>query len=543
MKIAASIKPVLSSRAITLLIISVAVLSRIIQLLFFYNIHFDPSYQVIATENLLTGHGITITKAAVDNLSTPVYEPLIMWPPGYTLLLTPFYVLFGHNYMLAGITLDILFALILLFSCRAILKTLNTELWLINLFTLFTAFFIYFFYFMASSDAIAISLFAAALLYSLKIIKTKHAPLQQVILIAVCLGLCALLKYLYIPVALVIPAYLVFTGIINKEKAIQKAGYIGFSFVLFIAAVTLIYQKSISGSATYISATGRGFYPEHLLESYPFIPASFFNPASATSLTGNAATESFLLTAFKIVHLLFLLVITFFFIRHWRQKGLRNLTMGSNFFYIAFVLSVSITLLLAVLSVRVEKEQILPGYLWTYVQEPRYYGLITVLLHLSLFVLYQYYTDTQKSPLKYLLLFFFLLLLPEFFRGLIFTGKRVLHFNTEEYSWQWENRFQHYADSIIQERNTTAPVSNVVVAGPTYYLNNRVSIWSNAAALHDATQLNRLSSLKTMDSVLLLAIIDSTQFQQFQPFLADSTKELAGQFDRFYFYTVYVRPR
>ena len=539
----ARIQPALSSRTATIAVLCIAVASRIIQLVFFYNIHFDPSYQVIATENLLNGHGITITKATINNLAVPVYEPLIMWPPGYTFLLAPLYALFGHNYIAAGITLDILFALLLIFSCRSILKTLNTDLWIINLFTLFSGFFIYFFYFLASSDAIAISLFAVALLCALKVVKSQAASAKNIFLISLSLVFVALLKYMYMPVAVIIPLFLIVAGFANKQSAFKKTGFIALALVLITIAGTLVYQKTAGGQATYISATGRGFYPQHLLETYPFIPASFFNPASVSSLPVGGQWEQVILIGFRIINWILFIVLLVFAWRYFKKNRLASLTAKRSFFYIAVLLLVAVVVLLAFLSVRVEKEQIRPGVWWTYVEEPRYYGLITVLLHLGFFGLLQFYVRTKRQAVKYLLLFFTLLLLPEVFRGVIFTGKRIILAGKEEYSWQWENRFQQYADNIIrQEKKTTQP-TNVVINGPVYYLNNRISIYSNAAALHDATILHDLAKLKASAPTLLLVAIDKDNLPAFSDFTTNPSVILAGQFEQFYFYKLYVGTR
>ena len=89
---------ILSGRAITALVIAISIVGRIIQLVFFYSIRFDASYQVIATQNLVNGHGISIPKVFAADLATTIHEPLVNWPPGYSVLLAPFYLLFlGSN--------------------------------------------------------------------------------------------------------------------------------------------------------------------------------------------------------------------------------------------------------------------------------------------------------------------------------------------------------------------------------------------------------------------------------------------------------------
>ena len=69
---------------------------------------------MLATQNLVYGHGISTAHVFSSDLSQIIYEPLIKWPPGYSLLLAPFYILFNHNYIAAGLALDILAAIALI---------------------------------------------------------------------------------------------------------------------------------------------------------------------------------------------------------------------------------------------------------------------------------------------------------------------------------------------------------------------------------------------------------------------------------------------
>ncbi|HEU4904381.1 MAG TPA: hypothetical protein VFT06_16355, partial [Flavisolibacter sp.] len=88
----------LSSPAASLLVVLTAIAGRCIQLVFFYNIRVDASYQLMATDNFLHGHGISTGQVLANNLAETIYTPLTQWPPGYSLLLAPFYALFQHRY-------------------------------------------------------------------------------------------------------------------------------------------------------------------------------------------------------------------------------------------------------------------------------------------------------------------------------------------------------------------------------------------------------------------------------------------------------------
>jgi len=533
------IKNLLSGKKVTIAIIALAITSRIIQLIFFYNIRVDGMYQVMAMQNFVHGHGISIGDVLPSGLSAVTYQPLVNWPPGYSLLLAPFYIIFGNNYIAAGITVDIIFAILLIFTCRNILKIVSTPLYLINLFTLFTGFFIYYFYFVASSDAIAISFFAIAINYTLLLLKKGKSSFKIKAGIIIPLFLCGLIKYLFIPVVFVVPLFLFLKGYSDKSKLLKRTGLLVLFTIGIGLAGLLVYQKLVSGSATYISEPARGFFPENLKSTYPFIPASFINPSSVGLLfPSNPTIESSSYRAFQVIHLLLLIAVVIYAGIQLVRNGFRKLSINSSFFYLAFFLSLAITLLLTLLSIRVAKEENIPGHWWTYIEDPRYYGLVNVLLHLSVFVLYQYKSSKKYSG--YLFYFLLLLMLPEMFRGMVFDTKRVLLFNKESYSWQTEYRIQQYADAIIKKEQAG---ENVVVTGSSYYFNYRVSLFSHVPVMAQSGQVNDPALLHGSAKTLLLVILEEKDLGGYAAFLSSKEKKLAGYLNGFYFYTLHADPR
>lgn len=532
----------LSDKKVTLAILALAIAGRLIQLIYFYNLRFDGSYQVIATQNLVHGHGVSTAKALAGDLSATVYEPLINWPPGYSVLLAPFYILFNHNYIAAGMTLDILSAITLLLVSRRILKILDTPIYFINIYTLVSGFFIYYFYFIASSDAIAITFFVVALYFTILLLESNEHWAKKTTGIIVSLFISAFTKYLFIPVVFVIPLFLLVKSIADNHLQLKKAAI--FSSVILALALTglLTYQKFISGSATYISHPGRGFFIDNLLAAYPFVPASFIKPDTIALLFRQPGVEILTYHIFQWIHFLFVFFVLIYVLWTLYKHGIKGISQMSNFFYLSFFISFAITILLIVLSVRVAKEEILPGYLWTYVEEPRYYGLPNVLVHMAVFVFYQYCRMKASRILKYVFYFLILFLLPEMFRGIIFDVRRIVNFKKEEYIWHLEYRFQKYAAEIIRKAQQKQPVENVVVTGSLLYVSNRVSLYSNVPVLIEAEKINELSSLNTKTPVLLLIILRENDFPNFRPFLSMKGKEVAGSFNGLFFYTVYVKP-
>lgn len=535
------IKIILSGKYTSIAIITLAIVARIIQLIFFYNVRVDGMYQVMAMQSFVEGHGISIGEVMPADLSTVIYVPLTNWPPGYSLLLSPFYVLFNHNYIAAGIALDILAAIVLIFSCRKILRTLETPPYLVNLFTLLTGFFIYFFYFINSSDAIAISFFLLAISTTLSLLKKEKKSNGAVVLLSICLFLCGLIKYLFIPVVFIIPAFLFLKGIADRNRGIKIAGAFTFLLLLVLLGGVLAWQKMNNGSVGYISEPTRGFYPANLIGAHPAIPASFINP-DTISLAFSSGSEAMkiIFRILQCLHVLLFLAAAVHILKRIIKQGFKKLTAQDSFFYLSFFLSAGITLVLVILSLTVGKEENIPGNWWTYVEEPRYYGLIHVLVHLAVFLLYQYYRARDSKRLKYLLIILILLLLPETFRGILFTARRVMNAQKEEYSWHFEKDIQLYGENIIQREKQ--PGEKVLVTGSSYYMYYRVGMYNQVYALTDAPSINDLTKLNTKKSILLLVLLQEEDAKQYESFRMNPETQFEGEMQGFYFYTVHVKP-
>ena len=532
------IKYFLSLKIFSRTIILVIIAARFIQLIFLFNLPPDRLYQIMATQNLVSGHGISIAHVIPGNLSEIIYEPLIKWPPLYSLLLLPFYSLSNHSYVIAGLILDISFAIFLIFITRNILKILNIQIYLINIYTLITGFVIYPFYIKPYSDAIATTFFLFAIyLVLLYLASTKQRNLKLSGII-ISLLLCGFTKYLYMPVIFIIPLLLIIKGTADNDLPVKRAGYFSILVIAGILGTFLLYQKTISGSALYIRQPIRGYFPQNLALLYPVFPASLINPeTSELILYKNSRFDTFIYFAYQWINLF---MTAFFLLRGCLaiyKKGFKQLSTAKIFFYLTFFVSFAILILLMLLSIRVEKES---GY-WTYVQEARYYGLIIILLQLSIFIFY-YYNKNLYKYLKYGFYFVLLLMLPDMLRGIIFSTNRITNFKKEEPNWQIELKFQKYADDIIKRGQKIYGTENTIIAGSSSYINNRISLYSHIPVLEDINKINKLSSLNTKTSVLLLVVLREDALKDFASFLSLKEKEDAGYFSGFYFYTVYVEP-
>ncbi len=535
-----AIKRIFSYKGANTAILLVSIVSRIIQSIFFFNTGVDRCYQILATQSLVHGHGISTSKVLPGDLSGLIYIPLIKWPPGYSLLLSPFYALSGNDYILSSLFLDIVFAVVLIFVSRAILKLLDTPLYLVNIYTLVTGFFIYYFYFITFSDAIATTFFITGIYYTLLFLKTRLHWAKAVTLITVFLFLSAFMKYMLMPVVFVIPVFLIIKAIADKNKRILKTGILSFSLLAIAMAMVLLYQKNISGSASYVSDAARGFFPSNLLSAYPLIPGSIIKPDTLALLLNEPAAGIHILHLFQLIYILFIAAFIFFSIWLLNRYRLKKMTLATDFICLTIAISVSTVLILGILSVRIAKGEELPGYWWTFIQEPRYYGLPNFLIHLAIFTLYQFYQNKKTTIFRYAMVCLFLLLMPEMFRGIIFTSKRVINFNKENYSWQSELELQKYAARIIENAQQKYHTRKVVVTGSSYYVNIRISLYSNIPIL-ELVDLNKSNNLiKSKEPVLLLIVLNEKISPGIQSYWGLTLNKPIGYLNGFSFYVSYI---
>jgi hypothetical protein len=533
------IREFLSSRFADYSVPGVAVCVRTIQLIFFYNIRVDGMNQVIAMGNFVDGHGFSLSTVLPADIATNHYSLLFAWPPGYSFLLSPFYLLFNHNYIASGIAFELLFSFFQIILCRKILSVLSTEKYLINVFTFFSAFFLYGFYVIDSSDATATTFFLIAVLYTLKLLKSQKNFVAVSTIIILSLFMCGMIKYLFFVVAFAIPAYLFIKAWIENRKVSKPALFISL-FLTIIFAAYLVYEKSHAGRMGYVYSPAHGFFPGNLKAIWPAIPASFVNPDTIRILLPKYDQFFFRAMQMLQVVILFFLTLTFFRIIS-RYKG-KVIPLSVDFLLIYFLTSVFLIGLLCVLSLSVGKEDMPDGSLWTYVQEPRYYGIINVLTQILVFIQFSLLSKKIKRHARAINISFFILISIEILRGGVFITNRIMKLRTEEYSWQYELSIQQYADKIIQKERNEHPGINITVTGSSHIIYCRSGIYSHVKTLLDQYSINSFSKIRSSKPSVLLVMIREGNLTDFTPFLDSEKTQFAGHFRDFYFYTAYVAP-
>lgn len=533
------INTLFSNPAVTLLILTFIIISRSIEQIYFFNSRSDMTYQILGAQQYLEGHGISFATISANDLSHVNFLPLNKWPPGFSILFAFIYLLTAKNYMYAAILLGIVCSILLIFLTRAILRLLNVPLYLINIFTLLTGFWGYYFYTKPCTDAIGISFFFIALYFSIRILtNTGNLVLNNIFLI---LGLitCGFIKYLYTPIVFIIPIFLFYTGLKRKNNNVQRSGIYSFLVLAIIFGTNFLIQKTETGSVAYLQSQARGFYPENIKSIFPFITGSIIKPETAQqALNFVGINSNTLYTFFQFVSVLVFIAICIYFIIFLIKK--RNSSL-SDFNQISFLISFALISILVYLSLTVGKE-VYDTYKWTYVQEARYYGIVVILIQLTLFLTYNQFSKLRIKKGALLLSILILLMTPDTIRGVAFTTNRITNIKRETYGWQYELAFQKKSDTIINNLRTKNNTKNIVVVGSSDWMTLRVALYSKVPIFEDAKQIKSPDSLKTTKPLTLLAIIRDADIPLYSNFINAASIKTEGAAYGFHYYSYYLRP-
>ncbi|OPZ18528.1 MAG: hypothetical protein BWZ05_00707 [Bacteroidetes bacterium ADurb.BinA245] len=500
------------------------------------------TFQILGVQHLLNGEGLSFAHISADNLSAFQYRPITKWPPVFSLLYIPFYILFGKNYIAAAIAMGIVAAIGLIFVTRAILKTLDLPIVYINLFTLLTGFFGYYFYTIPNTDPVGITIFLFACYLCLKMIKKGKTSNTSLFIFMLALLASGLFKYLFILPTMVIPFFLILKGHYTQNKNLLKGGIISFMVLLFVFGGFLLFQKINTGDAAYIQSTARGFFPENLNSFFPFLSGSFLRPDTVDyflSSHSNFSTQVF--KGFQIISLIGFILIIVLLLRSRPIKTIKKTNISSDFFLLSFLISISLISILIYLSVTVGKENY-DFSKWTYVQEARYYGIIIIMAQIAAFIaLFQFQIHKLKLQ-TFLISLLIFLMIPDFFRGVVFSANRIMNIGKETYGWQYELAFQKTTDNLLHQLKNKNPGDKIVLTGTSDWMTLRASLYSHYPVFTDVAKLNSPEKLKTSLPVILFAIIRDADLKDYNSFISLKGVDKVGSGHGFHFFSYRIAP-
>jgi hypothetical protein len=534
-----------SSRFAAPVCILLALLCRFFYQYYTFDVTGDKSFQLVAAKNLLEGNGFSFRDLINANIDQPVYRPVTGWPPGYPLLLAAAGAVFNKDFITAALVVDLLSVIPLLLYCRKMLFYISTPLYLVNLFTLFSGFFYYRFNGAGATDTLAVTLLVMAFYYWLRLLSPDNSTATKGIwLTALCLTGAYLFRFMYLPVICLFPLLLLGAGFLQQQKKwMRSAVKTGLLLAAGIAGVWLL-QRSYGGNADYLLKSKMGFFPDNLQLTYPFIPASIFNPELASSLLEKSVKIPFLtgMHFFQLINAALLVLLLAVFILYVKKNNAIIRHPLPAFILMGGILAIAVAFLSIFLSAFFEPLIMENGERWTYAKEPRYYAFTTVFLQLLVFG--YLFTASGQYPLSLLKKGILLLLAGASLHSFIFICKTVA---AGTQSWHSPASDYYLRKELDQEIDTIKKRYNEKQFLFTSTNQSLISIGElkGYAVFYNPGLLNNIAALSSAKEKRILFVMDRQKANTYAGLLKQSFVTLwsrKGQLD-YYIIDVPASPR
>jgi hypothetical protein len=463
-----SINKFFSSRAATWLCLIIAVLSRVINVLFVSYAGRDKMFHVLQSQSLLHGHGLSIPQYYTHNLITPVYDFTPQWPPGYPILLAPFLKIFNYDIYWATTTLDIIICIALIFTVRGICKQTGMPAAAVNIMTLIAGCFEYTFINESlPTDTISLVVFLFGLSLTIKFISSEYFSLRTASFASLFLFLPCFFRYNYPAISLGVAAFIVAIGLMNKDSLLRKKGLVLFIMTASLTACFFIVMKLATGHAGYAAPTQRGFYPENIVHWFPVVPSSYINLAFLTSQGIRFTGVSFetLMLVLEAINVFCILLLIWLFIRLLRKKEFFQAFRSFNWFLVSgFVASVFLFAVLGYVSLTYAVQR---GFLhdWNYVYEARYFAFANIFLQIAFIGWLFLYGQPKNIFIRIIAWMLAILLFIEVTHNIYFHTKVALNFKEYKSGVYREKDYSAFF-SLIRDLEKKYEPDKIWVAAP-----------------------------------------------------------------------------
>jgi hypothetical protein len=463
------IRSFLSSNAGSLFCLSIAILSRIVNVMFVSYAGRDKMFLVLQSKSLLEGKGLGVPQFFTTNPELAVYDYTPMWPPGYPVMLAPFLKIFNNDIYRSTTALDIVACLALIFVVRKICRQLEFPTIAINLMTLVVGCFEYTFINDSKpTDNIPIVLFLLGISLLIKQLSLERFSFSSLFIAAFILFLPSVFRYSYPPLSIAVAMSVLFIGFIKKETILKKQGLWLLIFVFILNLSFSVAMKMITGYAGYAVPTDRGYFPENLAHWFPVVPSSFINIAFLTSQTAKLLNLSFETTMLflEMINIVVVCSLVGFFVYFlFSKKFLAILTPFKWFLFTGFFASAAIFVSLGYLSLTY-KAQDWRTTQWSYVYDHRYYAFVVIFLQIIFFGwLYLYKDSVRNWLMKVIVACFSLALFIEITHNIYFHTKVAFAFK-EYKSAVYREQDYVYFFNLLDELEKKYPGHKIWSAAP-----------------------------------------------------------------------------
>lgn len=527
------LKKVFSRKDVSVICFSLAIVIKILLIFYFLQIDCDKLFQAMAGKNLAGGHGLTIKQVHVSNLSKENYEPLVGWPPAYSVFFAVIYS-FVKDLDVSTFIIDIICVILFFVLLRKLLRQLQFPDYLINLLILFNGCAITpYIEGSTPTDLLTLMLFVYNCSLTIKLF-TQKKPVLPGILLGFSNILLAWFRYMYIPVTFIIPCVLLWNGWLKKDRKLLLYGT--YSMVLALVGVFIL----LSLQEPYLAPTEKGIYWSNLLLLDPVLFSSFMNLkfflVQVSHLTGlSYQTCTSILRWINLVP--FLILLGSLLYTSFKRKWLAG-NAWQVFITTGTLTGIGIFLVLALLSLTHNAHYPPPMVVfWTYICEDRYFIIlqfIIVLLTARWLFMNATAVFSFKKWAQGLLLFLFTI---EILHGVYFLAKNFT-FDKRNFTYMvTQNRMIQYIDNTIKDNKKLN--TDVVVAGDLSMTNR--SVLMGGKGLFNPSELNE-KEIVAEKPTRILAVVDSLQLPCYKPFLKKEGIKFETRIGTYYFYSYSVKP-
>lgn len=442
--VASVLKTGLNSKWAVLLCLSLAVINKILLSWLFTDLEGDKALYLLFSKSLLEGHSLLEPiKIAGSDTTFYKYNPAVT-SPVYSLLAAPFLWL-TRSYFTTSVIIDALSWFVFFSSIYKIVQHIFQQRWIISTFIICIGFFLYPHEINSGpKDTLAIGLILWSIYLTFRFINDKKPSVLITFLIPVVFCLFALTKYLYSPLVIVFILMLFLYAWNSKSRDIFFKVFTIASCCFLIAYFFNLYllhlgKVNTNNTDNYFV---KGFFPENLLQIYPFITAALINTNFWCVQLEDIFNIPFSLffNVFRLIDLLLFILIITIVIYYYKKIKLPHI------FFIFFSISSAVLFIVLYMSVtnKAFPNKILSGE-WTYVSESRSFLLIIIFLQL-LFIYLLFKTNLVTRGLKN---FVFILFVIECIHGVYYTIKQVNNSREVLQTNLYRNQVQKIVQSVI----------------------------------------------------------------------------------------------
>ncbi|HET6767915.1 MAG TPA: hypothetical protein VFH08_10970 [Chitinophagaceae bacterium] len=522
-----------------------AIFNRIIFTSLYSLIGSDTKIQLTYAQNLLAGKGMGVTKYFTGELNIPIFDTHQWYPPGFSIAIIPFLKLSGGDEFNAVLAFDIITAILFIIAVRFLGKEAGLPASLNNIVTLIAGCSQYLFFMSwSSTDAISVCIILFALAATIDIIK-KRKTLTFLGSIGYGILFCLpfFFRYMYLPIALLLPSLIALFGIVSKSKHLKAGGFKLLLSSVFLLALFFVFNLFTAGNVLHVHDVGRGFYFNQLARWYPFLPASFISLDFAAQLTEkfSGIEYSRMMDYFKFINGLLFVFFLIFLLRYiYSYKNKLQFSRHSIFIIIGSIISFAIIVLLAYLSLTY-KELTWGLTKWTHVQHARYFSYLYIFVPLLFFVCLHNYPSFFKGSIVRILAFIALgCFVTEVLHGIYYNSKIIRSHQDLAIIRDADQGYRNFPAVIaaIKKRN---PDGQVLVSSPDQYYLHAAS-QMGYKAIFDYENLWR-TDLKVSSEAILLIPVHQQEAIIMKDYIDKKRPQLISTIAGTYFYIEVINPK